>query len=149
MRICIAYYSLTGNTETCSRNLEKLLKDMGHDITCNKVENIADVEEYDMVVIGFPVHCLNMPKKVKEFLNRIELREKPTYLFCTYALFGSARALSMAKEIVKRRGGKLMGQSAIKARPSLLIFLGLKPSVSMHQLSLFLEDIKRKLHTVS
>ncbi len=55
----------------------------------------------------------------------------------------------MAKEIVKRRGGKLMGQSAIKARPSLLIFLGLKPSVSMHQLSLFLEDIKRKLHTVS
>ena len=69
MKVLVTYYSETGNTEKVARaiydGIEKAEKEI---LTIQETEN---VEDYDLIFCGFPVHASSVPTKVEPFLKGI------------------------------------------------------------------------------
>ena len=81
MKVLVAYYSETGNTEKIARaiyeNIEKVDKQL------LPIQEIADVEEYDLIFCGFPVQASSVPAKFELFLKKLP-KEKKVAFFATH-----------------------------------------------------------------
>lgn len=78
MKICIFYFSGTGNTEIITNLLQKELSNLNADVIVMKIENIIkkkiriNTEKYDLIGIGYPIHAFNAPKIVYDFIHHLE-----------------------------------------------------------------------------
>ncbi len=77
MKICIYYFSGTGNTEIITNLLQKELTNLNADVIVMKIETIikkkikVKTEKYDLIGIGYPIHAFNAPKIVYDFVHRL------------------------------------------------------------------------------
>ena len=71
MKILIAYYSESGNTEKIALAIKEELKD--HDVDIKKATEIQgeSLKDYNLMFVGSPVHAGGFPKKYKTFLKEI------------------------------------------------------------------------------
>ena len=74
----VVYDSWGGNTKKVAESIAK-----GLNCKCVKVDNV-DVIDYDLIVIGSPVHACRSTKKIKEFL--VKVKGKRCAVFCTYGV---------------------------------------------------------------
>ena len=78
MKICIFYFSGTGNTEIITNLLQKELINLNADVVVRKIEVIIKkkirikTENYDLIGIGYPIHAFNAPKIVYDFVHQLE-----------------------------------------------------------------------------
>jgi flavodoxin len=90
MKVLVAYYSETGNTEKIARaiyeNIEKVDKQL------LPIKEIEDAEEYDLIFCGFPVQASSVPMKFELFLKGLP-KEKKVAFFATH---GSLRGGQLA-----------------------------------------------------
>ena len=87
MKILIAYYSESGNTEKIARAIGDELKD--HDVHVKKATDVQtdSLKSYDLMFLGSPVHVGAFPKKFKTFLKEIpEKIESKMASFFTYGV---------------------------------------------------------------
>ncbi len=91
MKVLVTYFSQTGNTEKLARAIydgieEQAAKDL------IPIEEIKDVDGYDLIFCGFPVHASSVPGKVEAFIKNMP-EGKKLALFATH---GSLRGGQLA-----------------------------------------------------
>ncbi len=94
MKILIAYFSQTGNTEKLSR---AICDAVNMDADLMPIEEVKGVDEYDVVFCGFPVHVHSVPEKVHSFIKLLP-QGKKLAIFSTH---GSMRANEKAKTAIE------------------------------------------------
>ena len=128
MEIGIIVYSKTGNTYSVAEKLQKKLKADGHSVELGEVktvdevkprenitfENKPDIDAYDAVIFGSPVHAFSLAPAMKEYLNQIQsLEGKKVACYVTKGLpfksTGGKQAISQMTEIVQSKGGNILG----------------------------------------
>jgi flavodoxin len=128
MEIGIIVYSKTGNTYSVAEKLQKKLKADGHSVELEEVipvgevkpgENVAfenkpEIDDYDAVIFGSPVHAFSLAPAMKEYLNQIQsLEGKKVACYVTKGLpfksTGGKQAISQMTKIVQSKGGNILG----------------------------------------
>jgi flavodoxin I len=74
MKILVAYYTQTGNTNRIAEAIHDELKGLGHDVA---IENIRRLKAealagYDALFLGSPCHSSDLAKPVKKLLEKME-----------------------------------------------------------------------------
>jgi len=108
VKISLLYYSGAGNTKFIAKALAKKLKEENHEVKLSKVtDSFAQNfdQDFDLVIIGFPVYDLTSPLSVRALVNNLNVSNKPIAFFCTKA-FASADAILELTQITKKKGMK-------------------------------------------
>jgi len=102
MNACVLYFSLTGNTRKFAETISDSLKIQAvYDITTTEPSVVAD---YDVMILGTPVHGFNPSKESRSFVKRLlEGNGKKTVLFCTYRLW-KGRVFGKLRNELKKKG---------------------------------------------
>ena len=128
MEIGIIVYSKTGHTYSVAEKLQKKLKADGHSVELEEVkpvgevkpkenitfENKPDIDAYDAVIFGSPVHAFSLAPAMKEYLTQIQsLEGKKVACYVTKGLpfksTGGKQAISEMTKIVQSKGGNMLG----------------------------------------
>ncbi len=124
METGIFYFSGTGNSLAAAKDLAARLE-------CREVYNIASFSRnrrifagYDRVIVVYPSYAYGMPLMVRHFFRAAEF--KPGSYIAALVTYGSRQggALSEAKRLLKRRGGKLSYARGIPAVENFIPIFG-------------------------
>lgn len=133
MKIGIIVHSQTGNTYEVAQKLSESLSTAENDVEIQRVsmvggdkpqgknieiENPPDLNSYDALIFGAPVHAFSLAPAMKVYLGQIpSLQDKKTALFVTKALrfewTGGTRAIGQMKKICQSKGGIIMGTGIV------------------------------------
>ncbi|MCK5040194.1 MAG: hypothetical protein KAR87_04460 [Candidatus Aenigmarchaeota archaeon] len=81
--------------DTCTKNTKLIADEIAKELNCptHTIQTIQNINNYNLIILGTPVHAFRPTKKIKQFLDTIK---KPKYcaVFCTYGapLFGKKSA---------------------------------------------------------
>lgn len=114
-KILVTYFSITGNTK-------KIAEAIHESIEGNKfllpVDEVQEIDKYDLIFVGFPVHSHSVPYRMENFLKKISQQGK-TALFSTHGSHTgshlSREAIEHATVLVK---GKILGTFSCRGRVS-------------------------------
>jgi ferredoxin/flavodoxin len=117
--IGIFYFSGTGNTEIISYLLGNELQKNGANVEYVRIEDVVkdeyyyNINDYDIVGIGYPVHAFNAPKIVYDFIKQMpRAQSKYTFIFkCAGSGFINAGSTTMIKEKLSNRGYDVFNES--------------------------------------
>ncbi|MCW4034646.1 MAG: flavodoxin domain-containing protein [Candidatus Bathyarchaeota archaeon] len=100
MKACVLYFSQTGNTKSFAEEISDSLDAPVFDLITS---DPSVVNEYDVVLIGTPVHGFNPSKEALAFVERLpEGDGKKTVLFCTHRLW-TGRTFGKLKSTLKKK----------------------------------------------
>ena len=118
MRAVFYVFSGTGNTRRVSEKLAKEWCALGHEAVLADIRvngEYPDPADFDVVVVGYPVHGFNAPTSVLKFLKSLPKRKgerRPAYLVRSS---GEPLRLNDAsgitpRRILKKRGFEILGE---------------------------------------
>lgn len=119
MKALFLVFSGTGNTARVCGALADSFRSKGNeaDVVPIRADSVyPSIEEYDLLVIGYPVHAFNAPAAVLKFLKTFEKKKgkerKPCYLVRTSGeplSLNDASAIT-PRRILKKRGYNVVGE---------------------------------------
>jgi NAD(P)H dehydrogenase (quinone) len=138
MKIGIVVYSQTGHTYSVAENLQEKLQANGHSVDIERVttvgdvnpgsknvtfQNQPDVQGYDALVFGSPVHAFNLAPAMRAYLEQIpSLQGKNVACYVTKGLpfhrTGGNQAISQMKKICQSKGATIVGTDILVWRGS-------------------------------
>ena len=133
MKIGIVIHSYTGNTYKVAQKLQEKFLEDGKDVEIQRVsmvggdeprgkdiefKNPPDLEKYDALIFGSPVHAFSLSLAMKTYLEQIpSLQDKKIALFVTKGMrfewTGGTRAIGQMKKICQSKGGIIMGTGIV------------------------------------
>jgi len=132
MKIGIVVYSETGNTLNVANKLEKELTNRNYDVTLEQItkegsnsdptkvvlENCPKVDQYDVIVLGTPVHAFSVALEMKTYLEQLPTLEgKKVNCFVTQQLpkawMGGNRSLRQLETLCRNKGAVLNKKGVI------------------------------------
>lgn len=127
MRVLVAYYSKTKNTEKLARAIYETIA-ADKDIVA--IDKIDDVAAYDLIFIGFPVQAHSVPLPAQSFISRIPAGKHIAF----FSTHGSLRGGQLPTQAFEHAFGlaarvKVLGHFGSRGRvePSLIEALMKKP----------------------
>jgi flavodoxin len=101
MKACILYFSQTGNTKKFAEAISNSLETkVVFDITSTEPTVVND---YDVILVGTPVHGFNPSKEAMAFVKSLPEGEgKRAVLFCTHRLWKGRTFSKLKKELEKK-----------------------------------------------
>jgi menaquinone-dependent protoporphyrinogen oxidase len=83
MKILVAVASKHGATEEIAETIGRWLRDRDLDVDVRKVDDVADVDSYEAVVLGSAVYMGKWLEPARKFVEQHadELADRPTWLF--------------------------------------------------------------------
>jgi len=107
MKVLVAYMSQTGNTKKIA---EAIFGEIQAKKDIKELKNVATLEGYDFVFVGFPMHYGGPAKPAKNFLEK-HVQGKKIALFVTHATREDSKALQkwLAKCKKAATGADLVG----------------------------------------
>lgn len=137
MKSVILYYSRTGKTRFLA---EKLGDELGADLAeirdlrkrggffgflggvrdahlglkTEVAPSNFDLGDYELVILGTPVWAYNPTPAISTFLDKCNLLNKKVILFVTSRGVGYRRAINILKDMVGKRGGRVVGVGSVK-----------------------------------
>ena len=133
MKIGIIYYSQTGHTKRVGEEAAHRLRNAGHQVDLVPLEvrgsmnlsaesveikHIPEIDGYDAIVIGSPVHGGRVSGPVHYFLENVRTFDhQPVVLFVTHFLrksWGAEQTLSSFRQMVTAREGDVLGDAEVK-----------------------------------
>jgi flavodoxin len=90
----VTYVTWTGNTKKVA---DAIFEDLEGDKTVEPLDEVQNLDAYEPIFIGFPVHSHSVPFKAVELLKKIP-PEKKTALFCTHGALSGSRLSREALE---------------------------------------------------
>ena len=85
--IGIYYFSGTGNTKIVAELLMKAFEDRGSKVEITRIEDVmkgknqVEIDNYDIIGIGYPVHAFNAPRIVFKFIKELPAGDKKVFIF--------------------------------------------------------------------
>ena len=127
MNIGIVVYSKTGNSYFVAREIKEHLEKAGHSVSIEKLNasnedqmdaskihlsNSPNIEGYDLVIFGAPVHGFALSAVMKSYLNSIKtLKGLNIAAFVTQAFpfkrMGGEQSIEQFIKICKAKGGEV------------------------------------------
>jgi len=86
-KVLVTYYSVTGNTQKVA---EAIFDALPQPKAIKPMSEVANLDEYDLVFIGFPVQSHSVPYKAEKFLRGIP-KGKKIALFSTHGSLSGSR----------------------------------------------------------
>lgn len=80
--------------------LERANEERGNDARPELVENVADMEAYDTIFLGYPNWWYGVPMALLTFLEQNDFSGKQIYLFCSHGTGGLANSVEIITESV-------------------------------------------------
>jgi len=73
MRALICYFSGTGNTKRVVNKYAESLTTLGVKVDVHNIEDefIYDINQYDLIGLGYPIHAFNAPSNVLKFVKTL------------------------------------------------------------------------------
>ena len=68
----------------------------------------VDISDYDLIILGTPVWCGNIPPAINGFLSKTKLSNKAIVLLITMALWGGKRVLKALDRKIRNREGNVI-----------------------------------------
>ncbi len=104
------YFSGTGNTRYC---VEKFVKEDNIDNKAISIEDpnvLKEMQESDIIAIGYPVYYSNIPTILREFIvkNQLVFKGKSVFVIATMAMFSGDGAGYLAR-ILSGYGANIIG----------------------------------------
>ncbi len=97
MKLCILYFSRTGNTKLMAEAIAETAKAPVFAIASSEP---SAVEDFDMLILGTPVEAFRPAKETVAFVERLPKTEgKKAILFCTYGLWKGNTFKILEKEL--------------------------------------------------
>lgn len=131
MKGILYYFSGTGNTKWVADRFKEKFQLYNVDIDLVHIQSAEDkkIEEYDFVIIGFPVYWKLPPKIVTDFLNKLNgtKKNKKAIVYCTQGALSSS-ASYFAAGYLKKKGYVPSIQISIKMPNNFYFFVGKKYS---------------------
>lgn len=87
MKILLIYFSGTGNTALCADFLREHFINEGHEVKKYEIfhnrEFNEDVNDYDLIGFGYPIHAFNTPQYFNSFIKNLKATDKniPYFIF--------------------------------------------------------------------
>ena len=102
MKACVLYFSQTGNTKRFAEEIANRLNISAvFDMTNTEPSAVND---YDVLIIGTPVHGFNPPVEALTFVESLPSGDgKRTALFCTHRLW-KGKTFSKMEKALKKKG---------------------------------------------
>ena len=133
MEIGIIVYSQTEHTYSVAENLQEKLLAAGHTVNIERVstagevksnskdiifQNKPDIQGYDSIIFGSPVHAFNLAPAMKAYLEQIpSLQDKKIACYVTKGLpfhrTGGNQAISQMKKLCQSKGGTILGTGIV------------------------------------
>jgi len=105
------YFSGTGNTGIVATLLAEEFRKKGLHVNTTKIEDVlkntvqAEIEKYDIVGMGYPIHALNAPKIFFKFIKKLPAENKKTFIFkCSADPFMNGGTTSMVRTRLTQKG---------------------------------------------
>ncbi len=117
MKTGIVVYSETGNTLGIAEALKERLSEAGKDADIlqiradkrrRKLEASPEVEGYDYLVFGAPVHAFTVARPMKLFLKRLSSTDVRVGIYVTQAAIGKTIALRRMRKMLKKKGASVI-----------------------------------------
>ena len=117
--ILVTYFSQTGNTKTVAYAIYEALPEEKTIEPINQLEK-KEIDKYNLIFIGFPVHSHSVPLAVETFLKSIPPNKKIA-LFSTH---GSLTGSRLAREAIEYASvltskARLLGTFSCRGKASL------------------------------
>ena len=86
MRILLLTFSGTGNTKLCGEYIAKYFISSGHEVVHYvydaRNEFKEDVNDFDMIGLGYPIHAFNTPKIFHTWMKSLpKVKDKPYFIY--------------------------------------------------------------------
>jgi ferredoxin len=110
MNVLLVYFSATGNTARIASAIQDTLCELGADVDVKDItayparRQSLDVDAHDAVIFGFPVHALQAPRLVREYLIAQQGHGKKCATFFTYGGFRIHPAHHTTHRLLKAAG---------------------------------------------
>ena len=139
------YFSGTGNSRYC---IEKLLLEYDRQAkACSIEEETAaqEIEGHEEIIFCYPVQFSNMPKIVKDFINRHHTlwRGKRVFVIATMGLFSGDGAGILAR-LLQKYGAEVIGGLHLKMPDSICDEKALKRSLEENRKLIARAEVKIK-----
>jgi flavodoxin/ferredoxin len=111
MRVCIIYFSQTGNTRKIAQNIEKGIFETGAQCRLVRFEDfsIETLQSFEMIGIGCPVFYYQEPLHIRLWLQSLpDLMGQHWFVFCTHGNILGNFFPSMA-ELLRSKGAMIVG----------------------------------------
>ena len=84
-KILVTFASKHGSTEEIAVRIGDIIANNGHAVDVRNVENVSDISDYEIVILGSAVYIGQWRKSAARFLkeNEVALTEKRVWLFST------------------------------------------------------------------
>ncbi len=117
LKILVTYFSQTGNTKKIA---EAIYENLPKDKAIKPVEEVQEIDDYEIIFIGFPVHSHSVPYRIESFLKRIP-KGKKIALFSTHGSLTGSRLSREALEhaVVTASQAKVLGTFSCRGKVSL------------------------------
>lgn len=89
MKVLVTYMSLSGNTKKIA---EAIFEEIQEEKEITEIKEIKNLEEYDLVFLGFPMHGFGCPEEAEGFLKKY-CTGKKIVLFVTHGAPEESREL--------------------------------------------------------
>ena len=117
MNGAIYYFSGTGNTKWVADKFKDKFKDNNIDIDLVSIENIQEknINEYDFLIFGTPVHAELAPKIFNDFISCLPRTKRKVncLLYCTLGA-KKAGALDVIRSTLESKGYRILIQDYIQ-----------------------------------
>jgi ferredoxin/flavodoxin len=109
MKVLTVHFSATGNTGRIAKVIGERFTELGVDVSMSDITSSTsrqeeiDLEPYQAVVFGAPVHSRRAPRVVREWLSALDGQHKKCSMFFTYGGFGAHPTHYSTKQILEER----------------------------------------------
>jgi ferredoxin/flavodoxin len=109
MKVLIVYFSATGNTAKIAKVVAEGFREKGVRVTMSDITPLGerqrkiDLEPYQAVVFGAPVHSRRAPRVVRDWLRTLDGQGKKCSMFFTYGGFGAHPTHYSTRGILKEQ----------------------------------------------
>lgn len=116
-KILVAYISWTGNTKKVANAIFEALEG---NTTIKSLDEVQNLDEYELIFIGYPVHSHSVPFKTEEFIKKIPDGKKVA-LFSTHGSLTGSRLSREALEhaSILASSSKILGTFTCRGKVSL------------------------------
>lgn len=116
-KILVTYFSQTGNTKKIAQTIFETLEG---EKAIQTIDEIQQLDEYNLIFIGFPVHSHSVPFRIQAFIKKIPENKKIAFFSTHGSLTGSQLSReALEHAVILASKAKVLGTFSCRGKVSL------------------------------